>query len=278
VSAGRVCVVTGATSGIGLATATELARRGTAVVVVGRNAERTAAAVERIRETTGVAVEPIVADLTIQADVRALAAEIQRRHSRVDVLLNNAGALFAKRELTPDGVERTLALNHLSPFLLTNLLLDALKASAPSRIVTVSSGMHRRGRIDFDDLQAPRRHDGWRAYSQSKLANLLFTYELARRLEGSGVTANAVLPGFVATRIARPSAGSRMLLRLFAPFALTPEEGAETVVWLASSSDVERLTGSCFKRKEPIRTSPASYDEAVARRLWKISTEMTSMT
>ncbi|MDQ3829839.1 MAG: SDR family NAD(P)-dependent oxidoreductase, partial [Candidatus Tectomicrobia bacterium] len=201
---GKVCVVTGATSGIGLVTAEALARQGATLIVVGRNSARGAATVSRIQQETGnSAVELMVADLSAQAQVRQLASAIQQRFARLDVLVNNAGALFSQRQLSQDGIEMTFALNHLAYFLLTNLLLDSLKASTSARIVNVSSEAHRRARLDFADLQGQQRYSGWRAYARSKLANILFTYELARRLEGTGIVANALHPGFVATNFGR---------------------------------------------------------------------------
>ncbi len=198
---GKVCVVTGATAGIGEVTARELARMGADVIVVGRSAERCAATLARIRTETGATtVESLVADLSSQADVRRLAGRILDRCPRLDVLVNNAGGMTLDRRETVNGIELTLALNHLSYFLLTDLLLPAIKAASPARIVNVASDAHHRGKIDFDDLQFRRRYSGWKAYQQSKVGNILFTYELARRLEGSGVTANTLHPGFVRTK------------------------------------------------------------------------------
>jgi retinol dehydrogenase-12 len=276
---GKVCLVTGATSGVGLVTARELARQGATVVIAGRHQERGETTVSRIRQETGNPnVVLLLADLSVQEHVRHLAAACHRRFPRLDVLVNNAGAIFMRRQVSADGIEMTLALNHLNYFLLTTLLLDTLKAGAPARVVNVSSSAHRDARINFDDLQGERRYSGWRAYSQSKLANLLFTYELARRLEGTGVTVNALHPGFVATRFGRNNRGLfALLIRLGQIAALSPEQGAETIVYLASSPDVEGVTGAYFVKKRPVDSSRTSYDRDAARRLWQMSTELTGV-
>jgi NAD(P)-dependent dehydrogenase (short-subunit alcohol dehydrogenase family) len=272
-------MVTGSTSGIGLATARGLAELGATVIVVGRSAEKANATVTGIQVETGSStVEWMQADLSVQAQVRALAQEFQSRHSRLDVLVNNAGGFFMKRQVSADGIEMNLALNLLSPFLLTNLLLEMLEASAPARIVNTSSDTQTKSRIDFEDLEGKERYRSLAAYGQSKLAILLFTYELARRLDGIGVTANAVHPGFVATGIGM---GDGWMYRVVAPLkkriALSPEEGAQTGIYLASSPEVEGITGEYFVKKEAIPSSPASYDEAAARRLWEICEEMTGL-
>jgi retinol dehydrogenase 12 len=277
---GKVCMVTGATSGIGLVTAQALARQGATLIVVGRNAERGAATVSRIRQETGnAAVESMIADLSAQGQVRQLASEVQRRFSRLDVLVNNAGALFARRQLSQDGMEMTFALNHLAYFLLTNLLLDHLKASPAARIVNVSSEAHRGARLDFGDLQGERNYRGYRAYARSKLANVLFTYELARRLEGTGIAANTLHPGFVATNFGRNNrsftAGLFRILQLVA--AISPEEGAQTIIYLASSPEVTGITGEYFVKQKAVRSSQVSYDRAAAERLWQVSAEITRL-
>jgi NAD(P)-dependent dehydrogenase (short-subunit alcohol dehydrogenase family) len=273
---GKVALVTGATSGIGEATAAGLAARGATVVVVGRSAERAAATVARIRRRTpGATVESLLADLSSQRDVRRLAEAVTARHDRLHVLVNNAGAVFLRRRESPDGLELTFALNHLAYFLLTTLLLDTLKASAPARVVNVSSDAHQPARLDFDDLQAERGYSGFGVYGRSKLANLLFTYELARRLEGTGVTVNAVHPGVVASRFATNNGRLARLLRPLArPFMLSPEQGARTVVYLATSPEVEGVTGQYFVRERPRRSSAASYDRAAAERLWQASADL----
>ncbi len=275
---GKVCLVTGATSGIGEVAATELARRGARVLIVGRSPERCAATLERIRSSTGAtAVESIVADLSSQADVRRLAEQVRERCDRLDVLLNNAGGMFLDRRESPDGIELTLALNHLSYFLLTEQLLPLLKASAPSRIVNVASDAHKGASIDFDDIQGRRRYRGWRAYQQSKLANILFTYELARRLEGTGVTANTLHPGFVRTNFFADFTGwVGFIMKLGASMiAISPEAGARTSIHLATSPDLAGVSGQYFVKSRPARSSPQSHDRAAADRLWRLSEELT---
>jgi NAD(P)-dependent dehydrogenase (short-subunit alcohol dehydrogenase family) len=274
---GQVCLVTGATSGIGRVTVEALARQGATTILVARDPARGAAAVDRIRQATGnTQVEVLLADLSVQADVRRLAHEVQSRYPRLDVLVNNAGALFSRRTLSADGLEMTWALNHLAYYLLTTLLLDTLKASAPARIVNVSSGAHRHAHLDFDDLQGQQRYGGWRAYAQSKLANVLFTYELARRLDGTGVTTNALHPGFVATNFGRRN--RRLTTVLFRAVqrvaALSPEQGAETLIYLATSPEVEGVTGQYFVKRQAVRSSDASYDVPAAQRLWQVSVEL----
>ncbi len=275
----HICLVTGATSGIGQVTAQALAQQGATVLVVGRNPERGAATVDRItRQTGNPAVELLVADLSVQSEVRQLAATVQRRFSRLHVLVNNAGAIFTTRNLSADGIEMTLALNHLGYFLLTHLLLDTLKASAPARIVNVASNAHRAGRIDFADIQAQRRYGGWRAYCQSKLANVLFTYELARRLHGTGLTANVMHPGFVASGFGRNNRGMFGLgMRVAQWAALSPEQGAETVIYLATSPDVVHVSAEYFVKARAVKSSRASYDQAAARRLWQLSEDLSGL-
>jgi NAD(P)-dependent dehydrogenase (short-subunit alcohol dehydrogenase family) len=271
---GKVVMVTGATSGIGRVTALELARLGATVVLVGRSQARAEATAQEIQRATGnPAVDFLLADLSILTEVCRLADDFKRRHDRLDVLVNNAGAYFTTRQESAEGYEMTLALNHLSPFLLTHLLLDVLQASAPARIVTVSSDAHRQARIDFGDLQSRKGYRGFRAYSRSKLMNVLFTYELARRLAGTGVTANALHPGFVASNFGRNNGdlagvGMAVVSRLF---AISPEKGARTSIYLASSPEVEGVSGRYFVKKRAVRSSAASYDQAAAGRLWEAS-------
>ena len=242
----KICMITGATSGIGEATARTLAQMGATVILVGRSPEKSALTVSKIRQQTGnPAVEYLLADLSSQEEIRQLAQQFASLHNRLHVLVNNAGALFATRQHSVDGIEMTLALNHLNYFLLTNLLLDALKASAPARIINVGDSAHKfvEG-VNFDDLQLQSQYAGWKAYSQSKLCNLLFTYELARRLEGTGITANTLHPGIVATRFGRDNPGLvGRFIRLSNLFAISPERGAQTIIYLASSASVEGITG-----------------------------------
>jgi NAD(P)-dependent dehydrogenase (short-subunit alcohol dehydrogenase family) len=275
----KICLITGATSGIGQAAASALAKMGTTVVIVGRSEERCQNTVAHIQSKTGnFHVDYLLADLSIQAQVRQLAADFKARYKRLDVLVNNAGAIFLRRQVSADGIEMTFAVNHLAYFLLTDLLLDTLKASAPARVVNVASNSHRDTHLDFDNLQLERGYNPLRAYGRSKLCNLYFTYELARRLEndGTGVTVNAMHPGFVHTNMA---ANNGWLVRLFLPLihrnSLTPEQGARTAVYLASSPDVETVTGKYFVREREVASDPVSYDEAAARRLWEVSEEMT---
>jgi NAD(P)-dependent dehydrogenase (short-subunit alcohol dehydrogenase family) len=232
-----------------------------------------------IREQTGAtSVEYRIADLSSQAEIRRLAQEVKSSIPRIDVLVNNAGGLYLKRQETGDGLEMTFALNHLAYFLLTNLLLDIIKASAPARIVSVASEAHQGGRINFDDLQGKTKYSPWRAYQQSKLANVLFTRQLARRLQGTGVTANALHPGYVKTEIFRAEGFAGWLLRRAADlFAITPEQGAQTSVYLATSPEVEDVSGQYFARQEPVASSPESQDEAAASRLWQVSEELTGL-
>lgn len=277
---GKICLITGATSGIGRVTAHRLAEMGAHVVLVGRDPARCGTAVQQIQAQTGNReVEALVADLSSQQQVRDLARRFQERHNRLNVLINNAGGMWLQRRLTVDGLELTFALNHLAYFLLTELLLDTLKASAPARIINVSSLAHRRGygRMSFDDLMGERRYNGWKAYCQSKLANLLFTYELARRLEGTGVTANALHPGWVATGFAGGNGWRGRLWQGAANlFALSPEQGAKTIIYLASAPEVEGVSGRYFVRCREVVSAAASRDEEAARRLWQVSQELTS--
>jgi NAD(P)-dependent dehydrogenase (short-subunit alcohol dehydrogenase family) len=269
----KVCLVTGATSGIGLVTARELGRRGARVVVVGRSPDKCAATVTQIRTATrNPDVEALIADLSMQHQIHELARQFGAHYPRIDVLVNNAGGMWLERQVTADGLEMTFAVNHLAYFLLTHLLLDTLKASAPARIVNVSSEAHRKAPLDLDDLQGDRRYGGWRQYCRSKLMNLLFTYELARRLGGTGVAVNALHPGWVATGFAGNNGWQGRLLRLAARwFALSPEEGARTVLYLASSPEVAGVSGRYFVRERAVPSSAASYDEAAAQRLWQVS-------
>jgi NAD(P)-dependent dehydrogenase (short-subunit alcohol dehydrogenase family) len=279
--AGKTCMVTGATSGIGKWTALGLAKLGSAVVIVSRNEKKCKATAAWIRGKTGNAsVDFLVADLSDQIQVRAAAAEFKRRYGRLDVLVNNAGARFMKSLKSGQGLEMTLALNHLGPFLLTNLLLDVLRASAPARVINVSSGSQTSG-IDFENLKEWRSYDGRKAYSQSKLANVLFTLELSRRLEGSGVTANAVDPGGVATNFNRNNGWlywlRHVLAHVKAGNLIGPATAAKTNIYLAASSDVAEVSGSYFYEKKVIPASEAAMDRGAAERLWQVSAVLTGL-
>jgi len=273
----RVCLVTGATSGIGQATARGLAALGATVLVVGRSEAKTRATVDQIKQVTGnPCVEGLLADLSSQQQVRALASTVLERAPQLHVLVNNAGAIYTKRSLSVDGIEMTFAVDHLAYFLLTSLLVERLRASAPARIINVASDAHAHARIDFDDLQGERGYRAFRAYGRAKLANILFTVELARRLEGSGVTANCFHPGFVASGFNKNNGRFMAFgMTLARPFARSPEKGADTLVWLADSPEVSSQTGGYFadrKRKQP---SEAARDTAAARRLWELSEAQT---
>lgn len=273
--AGKVCVVTGANAGIGRATAVALARMGARVGMVSRSRERgEAARAEVARESGSAAVELFVADLSVQAEVRRLAAEIRERCDRLDVLVNNAAVYARRRTLSPDGIELQLAVNHLAPFLLTRLLLELLERSAPARVVTVSSEAHRAVALEWDDLQGERRYGGLRAYGAAKLANLLFTRELARRTAETGVAANAVHPGVVGTELLFGGWGP---LRLLGRFMRTPAEGARVVVRAASAPELSGITGRYFRDEREIRPSAAALDDEAARRLWRVSEELTGL-
>jgi NAD(P)-dependent dehydrogenase (short-subunit alcohol dehydrogenase family) len=276
---GKLCLVTGATSGIGLVTARELARQGARVVLVGRNPARSDAVVAQIQAETGNRhVEVLLADLSSQQQVRELARQYLKRHTHLNVLVNNAGGMWLRRELTVDGLEMTVAVNHLGYFLLTHLLLDVLRASAPARIVNVSSDAHRKAMIDFDDIWGERPYRGWQQYCRSKLMNVLFTYELARRLDHTRVTANALHPGWVATRFGGNNGWrGRLWQRVARCFAISPEEGARTVLYLAASPAVAGVSGRYFVRERAVLSSPASYDEAAAARLWELSLKRTGL-
>jgi len=276
---GRTVLVTGGTGGIGKATAAGLAALGARVAITGRDRRRADEAAAEIRAAGGPAVDVFVADLSSQSEVRRLAAEVLDGLPRLDVLVNNVGGFWSTRHVTADGLEHTFALNHLAPFLLTNLLLDRLMENAPARVVTVSSGAQAMGRIDFADLQGERSYSGQRAYNQSKLANVLFAYELARRLEGTGVTANVLHPGVVRTAFGAedPARMQRWRLPVVRPFMKTPEQGAATSIHLASAPELAQVSGQYFADSRPKRSSSRSYDAAVAARLWDVSCELTGI-
>lgn len=274
---GKVCLITGATNGIGKATALALAQMGATVVIVGRNPAKCAAVVGEIQHLSGNdAVEALVADLSIMAEVRRVAEQFKAKYQKLHVLVNNAGGAFGKRQVTSEGFERTFALNHLNYFLLTSLLLDTLKASAPARIVNVSSDAHKRAHLDFDDLQSEKGSFVFNAYGRSKLAVVVFSYELARRLSGTGVTCNVLHPGLVRTGFANnlgavPSAAIGFFMRFV---GLTPEQGAQTSVYLATSPAVENVTGKYWEKSREVPSGRVAYDEATWTRLWEDSDKM----
>lgn len=272
---GKVYLVTGANAGIGRATALGLAQLGAKVVMVARNRERgEAAQVDIQKESDNEQVDLLLADLSVQADIRQLAKDFKERYTRLDVLINNAGIIPPARSVTVDGLETQFAVNHLAYFLLTNLLLDVLKASAPARVVNVSSGVHHSATIDFDDLQSTRSYSARGAYNRTKLMNVLFTYELASRLEGTGVTANCLHPGAVATNML---ADYRGIPRGEPAGGVSLAEGARTSIYLATSAEVEGVGGKYFDNMRAVRSSELSYDSELAKRLWQVSAELTGL-
>jgi len=272
---GQVCVVTGVTAGIGKITAARLAEQGATVVGVARDPARGKAVSEEIRRAGG-RMEVLTADLSELADVRRLATQLGEQYDRIEVLINNAGVAKFRREVTADGLETTFATNHLAPFLLTNLLRDRLIAGAPARVVTVPSSVHSRVReIPWDDLQGERRYDPNATYSLSKLLNILFTTELARRLAGTGVVANSVHPGFLRTELAREAAGVyKIFFAVVRPFQKGPEAGADTVVYAATAPEMATVTGQYIAKHAPIETSRLARDQAAAERLWELSARL----
>jgi retinol dehydrogenase-14 len=277
---GKTVVITGATSGIGTETARALAEMGARVVMINRNPRKAEGVAEDLRRTATGSIELVQGDMSSFASIRSAAAEVLDRYPKIDVFISNAGVFRARRHETADGLEEVFAVNHLAPFLLTNLLLERLRASARSRIVIVASEAHRGGVLDFDDLLLQRRFNfnAWKAYSRSKLSNIMFTYALARRLEGSGVTANCLHPGFVATRL---GSGNKIPIRpvylLLRPFTISPKKGAETSVYLASSPEVEGVNGKYFDNKRESRSSRVSLEEEPQELLWKMSAELTGI-
>jgi len=272
----KVVIVTGANSGIGMATASGLAKMGSTVVMVCRNKEKGEAALSEIKTvSSNEKVELMIADLSSRKAIRNLSEEFRNKHQSLHVLINNAGVYFTKRHMTEDGLEMTFAVNYLARFLLTNLLLDILKKSAPSRIINVTGTYHKKGRIDFEDLQKEKNYNGMDANNQAKLADILFTHELARRLKGTGVTVNCLHPGAVATRLVEKDkdypAFLRFMYKLFKPLLRSPEKGAETTLYLASSPRVQDITGKYFVNKKITRSSPESYDPELAIQLWEVS-------
>ncbi len=278
---GKTVLISGATNGIGKQSALELAKMGAQVVIIGRNKTKTEETLREIQTASGNNdVHALMADLSSMAEVRRVAGDFRKQFTRLDVLLNNAGGVFSTRQETVDGYEMTFALNHLSYFLLTNLLLDMLKANAPSRIVSVSSEAHTFSPLNLDDLQSKESYGmaGFRTYGQSKLENVMFTYELARRLAGTGVTANALHPGGVNTGFGKNNTGlMKIAMNIFTFFAINVEDGAKTSVYLASSPEVEGVTGRYFDKCKDKKSSPSSYDESAQKRLWAISEQLTGI-
>lgn len=270
---GKRVLLTGSTNGIGEVTAIELAKMGAELTLVARSKEKADATLQKIKAAAPTAnVEFLFGDLSLIADVRRVASEYKARHKKLHVLINNAGATFSKRELTKEGHEMTFALNHLGYFVLTTELLDLLKASAPARVVSLASEGHRMGKINFDDLESARRYDGVFVYSTSKLMNVLFSFELARRLEGTGVTSNAVHPGVVNTGFGKNTPGwFSVVVKTFSPFFLSAEKGALTTLHVATSPDVEKVTGKYFAKSREKKPSKAALDAEAAKRLWEVT-------
>jgi len=275
---GKICMVTGASSGIGKATAMGLAEMGAIVVMVSRDLARGKSAQSEIKAKSGNdAVDLLLADLSSQQSIRQLAEDFKQRYTKLHVLINNAGMSSLRRRETVDGLEMTFAVNHLAPFLLTNVLLDVIKASAPSRIINVSSDAHEAGYFKMDDLQSEKKY--LRAYGQAKLALVLFTYELARRLHGTGVTANCLHPGFVATNFGQNGTGllGRGVIKFLSRFGMSTEEGAKTSIFLATSPEVEGVTGKYFVKSIPKRSAPITYDSSLQRQLWEESARLVKL-
>jgi NAD(P)-dependent dehydrogenase (short-subunit alcohol dehydrogenase family) len=275
----QTILITGASTGIGLHSAIGLAKLGANIVMVGRNQERTSQAVELVKSQTGnQQVSYLLADLSSLTEVRKLAQEFKDKHNKLDVLLNNAGAIFLSRKVSVDGYEMTVALNHLNYFLLTNLLLDTLKAAPSARIVNVASRAHYRGHVNFDDLQSQRGYNGMRVYSMSKLMNVLFTYELARRLQGTNVTANCLHPGFVASNFAGNNGWLVRTAMNFMSGRISVDEGARCSIYLASSPEVQGTSGKYFNfNLKETRSSEESYNQDTAKRLWDVSERLVTI-
>jgi NAD(P)-dependent dehydrogenase (short-subunit alcohol dehydrogenase family) len=278
---GKICVVTGSNSGIGRETALALANMGATVVMAVRNQERGQKARNEIVDRTGNnTTDMMICDVSSKESIRNFAKTFTSKYDRLDVLINNAGAVFFKRQTTHDGFERTLAVDYLGPFLLTHELLPLLKSNAPSRIINVSSGLHKSGKVDLEDLQSEKSYSGMKVYSNAKLMLLMFTYTLARRLKGTGITVNAVLPGFVATNLGKGGGSLRQSIafKLVRPMQISAKRGAETSVYLASSDEVKNVMGKCFAKKEETKTSPISCDQGLQERLWNKTIELLELT
>ena len=276
---GKVCLITGANSGIGKATALGLAKLDATVVMVSRDKDKGEAALYEIRTLSGNKnTDAMVADVSSQDSVRELAHDFMARYKKLHVLINNAGVFLPRRVSTVDGLEATFATNHLGHFLLTNLLLDELKASAPARIINITSSAHYGTEINFEDLQGEKKYSGYRAYSQSKLANVMFTYQLAKQLEGTGVTVNVLHPGVVRTGFGKDQMGLMgVLVRIGSPFMMSAEKSAKAVIYLATSPELEGVSGKFFSKGKEGKSSEQSYDMASAERLWKVSAELAEL-
>lgn len=277
---GKVCIVTGSNSGIGKETASALASMGATVVMAVRNQERGKKARAEITEVSGNdATDLMICDVSSTSSIRSFTKELIGKYNRLDVLINNAGAVFSKRETTVDGFESTFEVDYLGMFLLTHKLLPLLRSSAPARIINLSSGLYKSGRLDLNDLQSEKSYNGMQVYANAKLMVLMFTYALARRLEGSGVTANAVMPGFAATNLGRNTGSLRqsIMFKLVRPMQISPKKGAGTSVYLASSDEIRDVTGKCFAKKQEVTTAPVSYDKELQEKLWNRSLELLEM-
>jgi len=282
---GKICIITGSNSGIGKETAIALARMGARIVMVVRDQERgEKARTEIVEQTKNDSVDLMICDLSLMDSIRHFAEEFKKKYDRLDVLINNAGASFSKREVTSEGFERNFAVNYLGPFLLTHELLDLLKSSAPSRIINVSSGLAKNGKVDLNYLQSENNYTRTKFYSPSrslgydnaKLMLMMFTYELARRLKGSGVTVNVLMPGFTATNLGKSSGSlsSYVLFKMVRPMQQSARKGAETSIYLASSDEVRDVTGKCFAKKKETESCPGSYDKELQKSLWNKTESM----
>jgi NAD(P)-dependent dehydrogenase (short-subunit alcohol dehydrogenase family) len=275
---GKTCLITGGNSGIGKATALGLVRMGANVVIVSRSKEKGEAALaEIIAESGNRNVELMLADMSSQESIRRLASDFKAGHERLHLLVNNAGVYLTRRTATVDGFESTFAINHLGPFLLTNLLLDLLKASAPSRIVNITSDAHNGAKVNFEDLQGEKKFSGWQAYGQSKLAMILFTHELAKRLDDTGVRVNSAHPGVVRTNFANNNGLVTFGFRLMRPFFITPATAAKRILYVATSPDVDGVNGKYFTKMHEVKSSKESYEDDSAKRLWQTSEQLTKL-
>jgi NAD(P)-dependent dehydrogenase (short-subunit alcohol dehydrogenase family) len=275
---GKTCLITGGNSGIGKATALGMAKLGANVVIVSRSKEKGEAALAEIIVNSGNRnIELMLADMSSQDSIHRLASDFKVGHEKLHLLVNNAGVYLTRRITTLDGLESTFATNHLGPFLLTNLLLDLLKTSAPSRVINVTSDAHNGAQVNFEDLQGEKRFSGWLAYGQSKLAMILFTHELAKKLDGTGVTVNSAHPGVVRTNFANNNGLVTFGFRLLRPFFISPGTAAKRILYVATSSDLEGVTGKYFTKMHEARSSQESYDNDSAERLWQISEQLTKL-